>query len=105
MWIFKGKLETLTVFDDFEKKRIFGAHNCFDHFLDLGGFKKTEHNKIGKTVNCGNFQKCTPRSKKGGCWNGCRKGVSLPVIHKNCALLKTRFYSVFSNNAIAESKV
>ena len=29
--------------------------------------------------------------RKGGCRNGCRKGVSLPVKQKNCVLLNTIF--------------
>ena len=44
--------KTLTSIDDFERKGIFGAHNCFGHFLDLGGFQKI---KLGITVNFGKF--------------------------------------------------
>ena len=37
-----------------------------------------------------------PPSKKGGCWNGCRKRVSLSVIQKNCVCWNRYCYSVFS---------
>ena len=45
--------------------------------------------RISKTVNFGNFRKMHPSFPKGGCWNRCRKGVSLSVTHNNCVLLKT----------------
>ena len=66
-----------------------------------GGFSKDkQHYKIGKVVNLVSSKIATPL-QKGGCWNGCEKGVSLPVMHKNCVLLKT----LQQNTAIAEKRV
>ena len=80
------------------KKGVFGAHTCFGHVLDFQGFQKSKkHCKTCKNVNFGNFQKMHPPFQKVGCWNGCRKGVSLSVIQKNnCALLTALFYSALS---------
>ena len=85
-------------------KGISGAHNCFGRLGDLGGFQKKQKKRyrIGKAVNFGKFQKLHPPSKKTLRW--CRKGVSLSVIRKNCALLKCYFYNGFSKEQQLQKK-
>ena len=82
---FFGKIGKHQLFLMISEKGIFGAHNCFGHFLvGFEGSQRTNKYKIGKTMNGGNFQ-MHPPFQKGGCWNVCTKRVSLSVIQKNCA--------------------
>ena len=76
--------KTLTLLDDFEKKG-FRCTELFWPFSGFGGFQKTKHYKKGS-------------------WNGCRKGVSLSVMQKSCALLKTLFWKCFQQNTTIAEK-
>ena len=74
------------------KKGIFGARNCFGHFLDLGGFiKKTKNTtEIGKNCESWQLPKTHPSFRNWDCWNACLRGVTI-YDTQNCVLLKTRF--------------
>ena len=100
------KIGSVIVFDDLENKTgISSAHNCFGHFLDLGGSQKTKTTtKIGKIVNLGDFQNCTPPSKRGLLEWVSKGGVTICDTQKLCFVENTILKCFQQITAIAERK-